>query len=384
MNGKRVLILGAITVLTIGRVLAVGDVLKIDFLLREGLEENYSEIEMLSIRLDDDSRQELYREYRKEPLAPLIINFLPFGPGSFIQGDRESAGRIARRGLYATGCAVGMIWGGVEAFDGGSEIFYLGFLVAFNTLWVYNRYDSFISPFRYARKYNSLLGEALAIDDLIIGNPRREADAAPISFSQRNDVISLALSTPFSFDSTRFSYREQYTDIEMHNNIHNDFYEVSLLLTYTRISQKGFTLVIPLSASYGEGLMNGWGGEDPSGVDEYPITGSHLKGDILLGYSMGLDKRHYFTFALGQGVLYEYFEAENIYYPLRLYGSYHCITGLVSYKLQTRTSWNWEFSFLASMGWSDSMVLDSPTYGKLSGKGTIVYLHPSVGLCYAF
>ena len=62
---------------------------KVNFLIDNGLMKNQGDISTLSFQLDDSQKMDLFSEYKKTPMKPILFNTLVgFGIGSYLDGDK--------------------------------------------------------------------------------------------------------------------------------------------------------------------------------------------------------------------------------------------------------------------------------------------------------
>lgn len=121
-------------------------IMRIEYLLNDGLYKNYNEISQLSVELSENEKYMILNDHQKNAGWPFVANFVfGCGIGSFIQGDN---------------------FGGFLALSGdlvGSSIIFLNYLVPYG-IWFGKRSeaDFYISPF-YTDKNVILLATGLLL-----------------------------------------------------------------------------------------------------------------------------------------------------------------------------------------------------------------------------
>lgn len=158
------------------------DLIQLHILLKNDFKEDIISLQRKSKNLDDSTRINLYESYKDKPILPIVLNaLLPFGIGSYVQGDNTS-GYIQTFGstltltlltiTVAKAVAAGITVIVLAPFhynesDEKKELnkeinaYYTAYLISFLANLTYG----IVSPICFSSNHNDLLRKALLIDD---------------------------------------------------------------------------------------------------------------------------------------------------------------------------------------------------------------------------
>lgn len=142
-------------------------------LIEEGLQENLLAIQKNSKELNSMQKMELIREFKEDFTVPLILNlFVPFGVGSFYQGDTAGGviclvGDLTAVGLYVAGFV--NYYTKLSQYDSDSEsvdmddvmVNSMILFISSGLVGLATGIFRIVRPITYAEKYNNDLFMAL-------------------------------------------------------------------------------------------------------------------------------------------------------------------------------------------------------------------------------
>ena len=149
---------------------------RIDRLLDDELDDNFFRIRNMADDLDFDQKEDLYDEYEKSVAGPLLLNLVvPFGIGSFVQGDVGGGITLAVLDAVTIGTiAYGLVfltidysyddYGYDNSYTDPSSYIGLGFLLIGATTEIIGVILKIARPIRHAREHNKDLRNALKFD----------------------------------------------------------------------------------------------------------------------------------------------------------------------------------------------------------------------------
>ena len=390
---KRVLFLAIYflsLILFISRINAYSTSLDIRDLLNEGLDENYSRIQELSFELTPSEKTVLYDDFEMNPTGPILLNFLPFGPGSSNQGDEEGAKTIRKRGRYTMGALGGaylglgimalaaytMESGEVSLSETEVTILAAACFVPFASLWGYNKVYKIVRPIKYSRQYNTKLKEALDMNETLTLIPAAGETLEPDeSIPTSEEAVKGKPKNIYSLGGYLSYLFINSDDSEFASNfIMADLFCLGARMSCSRIYPAGFTLILPVSLAYVKGQSSEF--INNTLTDEYPCFGYNIRSDMYIGYTTTKSKESMFTYGLGPGYLLSRTGSDDF----KSAGNYLCFSLMVDYRRDPDRSASPGISLLYGVGTSQMQTSESAANGweKVHGKGSISYISLSV------